>query len=510
MTARFGADASASTADDVGGEDVGPDRPASGARRVLAVLSQFAVMQVVLAGAGLVRNKVVAFRLGPASFGEFSQIASVVGVACSVVTFGMTVGLSRNAAAASSSEERRAQLASANGIVLSLAVAAVFAGAVLLGSGHLLPLAGIAQQPTTVLVATIFIAAIPFEGLKNNYLAFLQGILDIRGLATRRSAAVLLATVLAVPLVWVMGVVGAAVQFLLLSLFVAVMLGSRCRAIGYSPLRVRLDPRVVASLASFGLVSMISGFVQIFADTAVRAHLIATAGARTNGLLQAPYVLSELLKGVIVSSIGSVALATIAASHDRGQASRHIDQLLAVVVPVGASAIGLLGLVGAPLLAVLYSEPFTAGARFFPWILCADLLLVVLRVVAAPLLSYGDRALWLALDLMYAALQFGVAMLLMQRWGGTAVVVGYLVAIAIQLALVVSICRFRYELHVAPRHAYRLAIGLALVAALSLVGSVARTGGMALAGFGVWAIYTVHQARRADVLSMLRRIIQRT
>lgn len=493
----------------------GGDAPAQGAPRVrsevylLSILSQFAVMQVVLAGAGLVRNKVVASRLGPAAFGEFSQVAAVVSVACALVSFGLGVGLSRNVARAATSDERQAQLANANGIVLSLSLAAFAGGFVLLGSGRLLPLAGLEPRPALVLAAAIFLVAIPFEALKNNYLAFLQGILDVRGMATRRSIAVLLATAIAVPVVWYFGFTGAAVQFLLLSTFVAALLGWRCRGIGYAPLRVRLEPTVVTRLAGFGLVSMASGFVQVFADTAMRARLIAAAGASANGLLQAPYVLSELLKSVLLASIGSVALATIAATRDRQQVSAEMDKLLNVVVPLGASALGLLGLLGAPVLAVLYSREFAGGVRFFPFILTADLLLVFVWVIGAPLLARGDRMLWLVLDLTYAAIRWGVAIVLMPRLEGVAIVVGYVAAVAVHLSLTLAVCRFRYRLDIQAKHLYRLAAGVALVAGLSVVGaSVPRSIPAAVAGFAAWAGFALYQARYGELVPALRRRFQ--
>jgi O-antigen/teichoic acid export membrane protein len=490
-----------------------PDHPAPRIRseaHLFTILGQFAVMQIVVACAGLVRNKVLASRLGPESFGEFAQLAAVVSVACAVVSFGMGVGLSRNAAKAATHEDRHAQLANANGVVLGLSAAALTGGLILLASGRLLSLAGLKEQRAMVIAAAICIAAIPFEAVKSNYLAFLQGILDTRGVATSRSAAVLLATALAVPLIWYFGLIGAAAQGLLLSILVATLLGWRCRVLGYSPLRVRLNPALVATLASFGIVSMASGFAQVFADTAVRARLIASVGASANGVLQAPYVLSELLKGVVLASIGSVALASIAATRERQQVSAEVDRLLNVVLPVGTSALGLLGLLGAPVLTLLYSQQFAAGARLFPYILGADLLLAFVWVIGAPVLAHGDRILWLALDLLYAALRWGVAILLMARLEAVSVVVGYLAAVAVHLSVTLAIYRFRYRLELKPKHLLRLASGIALVAFLSFVGAGVPTSlPLAALGFAAWAAYTVYHARRSELLPALRRRFQK-
>jgi len=160
-------------------------------RRIFAVLTQFAAMRLVLASAGLVRNKVVAFKLGPAAFGEITQIAAATAVASAVVCFGMGVSLSRNSARATSPGERQDLLANANGIVLCLAGAGVSVAVGLHLAGHLLPLIGIAQTPATVFAGIVFIDAVPVDALSGNYLALLQGILDVRALAIRRGLRVL-------------------------------------------------------------------------------------------------------------------------------------------------------------------------------------------------------------------------------------------------------------------------------------------------------------------------------
>jgi O-antigen/teichoic acid export membrane protein len=474
-------------------------------RRIFAVLTQFAAMRLVLASAGLVRNKVVAFKLGPAAFGEITQIAAATAVASAIVCFGMGVSLSRNSARATSPGERQDLLANANGIVLCLAGAAVSVAVGLHLAGHLLPLIGIAQTPATVFAGIVFIAAIPVDALSGNYLALLQGILDVRALAIRRAAAVLLVTVVAVPVVWVFGFAGAAVQAFLLASAGAVLLGLRCRQIGYPPLRVRLDRDVIAHLASFGVVSLAAVFVQTLADTAVRTSLIESAGPAANGLLQAPYMLSATLKGVVLSGIGSVALASIASTRDRHEISAAVERLLNVVVPVGASALGLLGLLGGPVLQLLYSKAFAAGAAVFPYLLTADFLLVFVWVVGAPLLALGDRMLWLALDLLRAVVGWAVAVSLMAAMGATSVVIGYLAAVALHLVLTLAIYRVRYRLRLAPGQLYRLLAGIALVALLSIAGAHLHALPVLFGALAVWLAYTLYYARRSGVLASLRR-----
>ena len=83
------------------------------------------------------------------------------------------------------------------------------------------------------LAAGLFLACIPFLGLQTNYLATLQGVLDVRGMATQRSLAVIVATVMAVPLIWIFGFVGAAANFLIVNILLTLLLGLRCRSLGF-------------------------------------------------------------------------------------------------------------------------------------------------------------------------------------------------------------------------------------------------------------------------------------
>jgi O-antigen/teichoic acid export membrane protein len=221
-------------------------------------------------------------------------------------------------------------------------------------------------------------------------------------------------------------------------------------------------------------------------------------------------VLAVTVKGIVLASIGSVSLATIAPKTDRKEISSAIDRLLNVVIPVGTAALGLLGLLGVPAMLLLYSRAFTSSAMFFPYVLSADLLLVFVWVIGAPLLAKGDRVLWLLLDLFHAAARWGLALLLMRRLGSYAVVVGYLIAVAVHVSLNLAIYRFRYRLQLSPKHVIRVLFGLALVGLLSLAG--ARPTASLLATFAAamsWLAFILYHARQGGLLLAVQRRLQR-
>ena len=158
-----------------------PPRPEYSESMFAVMLGQYAVMQMVVAATALVRNKVIAVRLGPSAFGEIAQMAAVVASVVAITAFGMQVSLSRNVARATTQAERQAYLASANGLVLGLSLVATAALALFLVAGNLLNVVGLPVTSEVMVATGIFFAAIPLLGLQTNFLAFLQGLLDVRG-----------------------------------------------------------------------------------------------------------------------------------------------------------------------------------------------------------------------------------------------------------------------------------------------------------------------------------------
>lgn len=487
-----------------------PDRPDYSESMLAAMLGQYAVMQVVVAATGLIRNKVIALRLGPSAFGELAQLGAVVGAITAVTTFGMQVSLSRNAARATTFAERQAFLASANGLVLTLSFLAMSATFVLLLAGDLLTLVGLPVTPDVVVAAALSLAAIPLLGLQTNFLALLQGVLDVKGLAAQRSIAVLVATALCIPLVWFFGLVGAAANFLILNALLTLLLGLRCRSLGYRWLAVRLDREVIGVLLAFGIASMVAGFAQAFTDAAIRASLLKQVGADANGLLQAPLVLAATLQGIVLGSIGTMSLATLSHASNNEDTRRTIGRLLNVALPLSTVALGLLGLLGVPAMIVLYSGQFVGGASLLPWILCSGLVQVVVWVVGAPLLASGDRAIWVTLELVWNGARWAFAMALLPIYGVAAVPMAMLLAFVVHLSMNVVALRVRYGLAISWRYGARLLASMALVGLLSVIGAGWTASIPALiAATLIWLAYATYVARTSSALAPLRSLVPR-
>jgi O-antigen/teichoic acid export membrane protein len=204
-----------------------------------------------------------------------------------------------------------------------------------------------------------------------------------------------------------------------------------------------------------------------------------------------------------------VALATIVPKTDPDEISKGVEQLLDVIVPVATLAIGLLGLFGAPALTLLYSSKFAPGAGLFPYILNANLLLVVVWVLGAPQLSRGHRLLWLFVEALHAGVRWAVALWLIPRWGSTAVAIAYLAGVGVQFLVNLALFHLLYRLRLNSRHLVGVGVGAGIVSLLSAVGAhVDWVSPWHLAALAVWVAYGAYHARRTHLVELVMRRVR--
>ena len=446
-----------------------PQSPASVNRHItatqfLADLVRLGGMQFALAIAGVLRYKVLALRLGTAGLGEFQQLVTATGTAGVLVAFGLAFALNRNIATARDAEHRQRLLATSNTIVCTLTAGVLLACVTLL---VLRPdvVGRIGIRPTPTVIATLFllVLGIPFEALKSNLVTFLMASLDVRGVTNSRSLAVLGATVVSIPLVWVFGPVGAAAQSVAINVVLVAVLGYRCKQLGYAPFKLRFDRGSATVLAAFGVAQLIAGFAQQSLDLVVRTHLITGYGASQNGFYQSALLMAGQVQTIVLSGIGSYALASIGNRTDREHATASSNLLLRVVLPVGALAFAAMGILAKPLLIVLYAAPFAAAAPFVPFVLATMFLEAILWVIDAPLLAHRGVRIWLVFNVTYFSLRAAAALALLPVVGPTGVVIGYFAAMCVHVGLHTFVFIRVLRLHIDRAHFRELALGLVLI-----------------------------------------------
>jgi O-antigen/teichoic acid export membrane protein len=447
---------------------------AGGKRRILTVVMQLGLMRIAVSLAGLARNKVLAVYLKPEGFGAFTQLVNIVEVVNVFVQFGTIVSLSRNTAAAGNAQSRQRQLETANFLTVSLALGTLaLLIPLLVGSSGSWALSKLGLQSgfreKAILIALLSIT--PIEALRNNYLSFLSGLLDIKGISTKRSLAVIVATVVAIPLVITFGIAGACIQTALASLFLAFLLGARCKQQGYRPLAFSWHKDAAKMLALLGVAALLSGFALNSTDTLIRGYLISHWGLAENGIYQAAVALCAQVTAVILASIGTYAIGTLSQSRDPNILTLQIENLLRVILPLSTISLGLVGLLSRPLFALLFSSQFYEGTKFLPLLLASSYVQASAWVVGAPLLGGGLIRIWTTIQLTGVAIRYGAFVLMAPFLGIYSVPAGLFGAMLFDLLANLVFCRRPIGITLKGRTVLRMLAGGLAVMTAAAVGS---------------------------------------
>lgn len=421
--------------------------------RIVAALAQLGGMQVAVALSALIRNKAMAVYLRPEGFGEFTQLAAIAATFHIVVQSGMSVGLSRNAAAASAAPLRQRQLAAANSLTLMLGALMLAIALPLLFSpaaGSLLPILGVLPGASQVWMLAALLLVAPVEALRNNFMSFLQGVLDICGLSSTRSLAVAASALIAIPLVAMLGLPGACLQFAFTSAILAFLLARRCRTIGFQPFAVSLHAPTLRLLASFGSASLVVGFCQNAVEALIRGRLIAAFGAAENGLYQAALALSTQVTAVLLGSIGAYSLAAFSQQDSVVPLQARMDNLLRVVIPASTLGLGLVGLFSRPVLFILFSPQFAEAASFQPLLLAANHLQVASWAFGSVILARGMIRYWIAVELTSVAIRAAAVFAAMPFLGIQAFPASFALGILFNVLAYSALCARRCAVHASP------------------------------------------------------------
>ena len=457
--------------------------------KILGHLMQLAGLQLVLAVTGLVRNKIIAMRLGVEGVGQFTILFDLFTTIGVVVMFGLAVGLSRNVAATGDHEERQKNLANANFIIWALTIAATIV--VVLGFQlDYISLERFQLQLTPTILASVvlLLVSLPLKALEGNYIAFLTGIMDIKGMTSGRSVAVIAGTVLTVPIVWYFGFVGAISQYLVLTLLLVVLLGHRCYKLGYRPWAIRWHRPTAYGLAFFGIASLTNSFFRDFSNLGIRTALINQVSLAENGLYSQALLLTAQVKTIVLSSVASYSLAAISKDQSRENISHTANQLLKAVLPIGALAGAALGVFSVPALIILADSSFTSAAHYFPLLLAADFVQVFIWVIGAPLLALKMVRAWLVLDLIQWGARWALVVFLLPILGPQAIVTAWFAATLLHLCSNAYFYFGHLKFSLNKEHLVHLLAGLVLILVCSYLGATGLWQYIILAGL-LWLGY---------------------
>jgi len=179
-----------------------------------------------------------------------------------------------------------------------------------------------------------------------------------------------------------------------------------------------------------------SGAFSSWALLAVRARILDSEGMAAGGQFNAAWAISMNQAGLVLASMQTYYLPTLARSSDARQRSAHIERVLTIAaIGAGALIVALVAL--KPLvLSTLYSEEFSGAARYLRWTLAGDYLKITSWILSIPLVASANMRAFLSADLSaYGA--FAGASFLLSHWFSTAesASIAFVVMYAVHLAV---------------------------------------------------------------------------
>lgn len=436
-------------------------------------LARLGGMQAIIAVTALVRNKVIALKLGADGYGEFSQLFLLFSTLAIVVGFGFELSLTRSVAAANDQTQRQRLLGQATSVVLGLSVlCAVGIVAVLFLQPEMLDRLSLEARPEILFGAAVMILFVPLNTLVTHRVAFLTAVMDIKGMTSARSLALIAGTALSTPIVWFFGLGGAAIQVVLISLVILIFLNGRCKALGYRPWQLVVDWPTFRMLAGFGAASLCAGFIAEFADLFVRAHLIEHSGAASNGLIQAALGILKQVSTILFSTIFGYSIARLGRDLTYDNVVGNTSDLISVMALAGVVAFGLLGLFSGPALLIAFSSEFLGAQALMPFLLVADFAFIVVMVLSNPLIVANRLALWLSVQLSATASYVVLSLLLIGSMGATGVAIAHGISVLVNLSIV-TVAYIRHGFIVREPQVIMLCSGACVVGLLGYLGSLA-------------------------------------
>ncbi len=159
----------------------------------------------------------------------------------------------------------------------------------------------------------------------------------------------------------------------------------------------------------------VSGMFSSWIVLAVRGQVVRSEGLAVGGQFDAAWAISMNQAGLVLASLQSYYLPTLARTQDPEERSAHIGKVLTVAATGGAAMIAVLAALKPTVITGLYSGQFTGAARYLRWTLAGDYLKITSWILSIPFVASGNMKAFLTADLaaygMFALTAFGLT-----RW----------------------------------------------------------------------------------------------
>jgi O-antigen/teichoic acid export membrane protein len=441
-------------------------------RPMVAAMSKTAGASIASGLLSTLGTKIIALLLGPASLALLQTLQQLRDGAVTAATWNGRTALVQGASALDGLE-RREYLRT---VALLFACGTFLVAAAILAAPHEIArwsrLPAASEPLLPYLAATVVLLSV-FQFLT----AILNSLREIGKLALLQVAAPVASAIVAWPLSLAVRAGHSSAMILLLAIpAAATVLAAGVALIGHrKALREWFQGpgrwwslRAAGGFFSISGAMLASALVGTAVLLAVRGFITRQEGIAMTGQFDAAWNISMSQVTLILGSVQTYYLPSLAAAKSASERARQIRSMLMLATLAVVPAIVTLAALKPLVVSVFYSHAFADTSGFLRWTLLGDFLKVSSWVLAAPMLATRDVGPFLALDLVAHAVFFGSAVLLARAFRpAESAAIGFAVSYAVYFALCYAYARARHGFRFGAAGVRVWLTGLALVAGAS-------------------------------------------
>ncbi|MCC8114599.1 MAG: hypothetical protein LIP03_11555 [Bacteroidales bacterium] len=410
-------------------------------KKVLKVMTLFGGVQAVGIVCSLVKAKLIAIWIGPIGVGLFGIFNSVLDMLSQATQLNFRQSAVRDVAAASGTEVPRV----AGAVRWWAKRLGVFGAVVMLVLSPLWSLISFGHCDYWWAFASLSVAMAAMS-LSAGEQVLLQGTGLLRTLGKVSIWGVVLATVLIIPLFYflrVRSIVPAIVATSIASL-VAFMLVSPVKS---AKLPRRESVAIGKGFLRLGLFMTVASLASTGASYAFLSYLNVTASTGITGLYQAGYTLVVKYVGLIFTALAMEYYPRLAQLNSRpGAAALVVSHQITLLMWVMVSVIVGFVVLDQFIIRLLYSEEFMQCLPLVTIGIGGTVFRAVSYCMAYVIIARGDGVIYVVTEIASAAIGLALNILCYRLWGLMGLGISYVVWYGVYLAMVWSVCHWRYRM----------------------------------------------------------------
>jgi PST family polysaccharide transporter len=208
-------------------------------------------------------------------------------------------------------------------------------------------------------------------------------------------------------------------------------------------------PRAAAEFLRLSGSVFLGGLFASWVLLAVRARILATEGLAAGGQFDAAWTVSMNQAGLVLGSLQTYYLPTLATAPDARDRSAAIARVLMLACGAGAAMVIFLTIFKIPVIELLYASSFAPAARYLRWTLLGDYFKITSWILSIPLLAASAMRMVLAADFAaYATFFAGAWVLAIWRAPAEAAAMAFLAMYIVHAAVCGGYLWRRSELRV--------------------------------------------------------------